>query len=178
MRTSLALIAVVAGPGLLLGCAAGAPTRAVDLAAEKAAVEQVLRAQLAATNQAGEAGAEGYVSVAAEDLVLLRPNAARLDGRKAVRDWSLQLTSATDWSVSWKADRIEVAASGDVAYAIGTYELSLKDANGNAVADKGKFLDAFTKQPDGSWRQTSATAPTCPCGYFAGDDMSAPSGRT
>ena len=154
MKTACAFMAVVAGLGLLLGCATQAPKPVVDLAAEKAAVEKLLSDQLVATNQPGDAGATGYVSIAAEDIVLLQPNGGRVDGRKAVRDWSLQFTSAKDWSVSWKTNHVEVAASGDLAYAIGTYELSLKDAKGDTVADKGKFLDAFKKQADGSWKQT------------------------
>ena len=155
MRTRSASIAVVAGLGLLMGCSAPAPRPTVDVAAEKAAVEKLMSDQLAATRQPGEAGADGYVSTASEDLVLLPPNAARMDGRKAIRDWSLQFTASTDWSVTWTPTRVEVAASGDLAYAIGTYELSLKDPSGKAVADKGKFLDAFRKQADGSWKLTA-----------------------
>lgn len=154
MKTSRALIALLAGPGLVLGCAAPPPKPAVDLAAEKAAVEQVLQDQLTGVRQPGEAGAEAYAATGTEDLLLLPPNAGRVEGRKAVRDWTQQFTSATDWSPSWKADQIEVAASGDLAYAVGHYELSLKDTKGNAVADKGKFLDTLKKQPDGKWKLT------------------------
>jgi ketosteroid isomerase-like protein len=154
MKTECTSIALVGGLGLLMGCSAPAPKPTVDLAAEKAAVELLMSEQLEATRQPGEAGADGYVSTAGEDLVLLPPNAARLDGRKAIRDWALQFTSATHWSPSWTATRVEVAASGDLAYAIGTYELSLIDPNGKTVADKGKFLDAFRKDSDGSWRLT------------------------
>lgn len=154
MRTALAIVVAAAGSGILPACNAQAPRAAVDPAAEKAAVEKLLRDQLAGTLQPGEAGADGYVSIAAEDIVVLQPNAPRVDGRKAVRDWSLQFTSAKGWSVSWKATDVQVAASGDLAYAVGTYELSLEDAKGNPVTDKGKFLDAFRKQADGSWKQT------------------------
>ena len=154
MKTARALIALLAGPVLALGCAAQPPKPAVDLAAEKAAVEQVLQDQLAGAKLPGQAGAEAYAATGTEDMALLPPNAARLDGRKAVSDWSLQFTSATDWSPSWKADQIEVAASGDFAYAVGHFELSFKDAKGNSVADKGKFLNTLKKQPDGKWKMT------------------------
>ena len=155
MKTACALIAVVAVPWLFAGCAAEPPPPAVDLAADRAAVEQVLRDQLTGTNRPGEEGADGYVSVATEDIVLLQPNAERVDGRGAVRALMLSRTSADDWSVSWAATQVEVAAAGDLAYAIGTYELSLKDAEGNAVADEGKWLNVFRKQADGSWQASS-----------------------
>jgi len=154
MKTACAVVAVVAGLGLLLGCATQPPKSVVDLAAEKAAVEKLVSDQLAGTNQPGEAGADGYVSIVSEDVVVLPPNGKRVDGRKAARDWALENTSAQDWTVSWKATHVEISASGDLAYAIGTYELSLKDANGNTVRDTGKFLDGFKKQADGRWKET------------------------
>lgn len=154
MKSASVVIALGTGLGLLAGCAGHAPKPVVDLAAEKAAIEKLLSDQLTETNQPGGAGADGYVSIVSEDIVLLPPNGKRVDGRQAVRDWSLQFTSAKDWSVSWKANRVEVAASGDLAYAIGTYELSLEDANGARVRDTGKFMDGFRKQVDGTWRET------------------------
>ena len=124
------------------------------LAAERSAVEALIREQLAATNQPGEAGADGYVSVASADVILLPPNGERLEGRGAVRDWVLQVTSLGDYSVTWAADRVEVAASGDLAYAIGSYEQSFTDAEGNAVTDRGKFMDGFRKGANGDWEMT------------------------
>ena len=129
------------------------PARSVGLAAEKAAIEKVLAEQLAATNRGGEAGADGYVAIVTDDVVLLPPHGPRVSGRKAVREWALPTVSAGHWSARWKADRVDVAASGDLAYAVGTYELSYEDAGGNAVRDTGKFMNTFRKQPDG-WRAT------------------------
>jgi ketosteroid isomerase-like protein len=156
VKTARTLIALVVGPALLLaGCGAPPAKPTVDLAAEKAAIEKLLKDQLAGVNQPGPAGADGYVSVMSEDVVALPPNGGRVEGRQAVRDWSLQFTSSPGWSVTWKAARIDIAASGDLAYAIGSYEFSLNDAAGNPVADKGKFLDAFKKGADGSWKLTA-----------------------
>lgn len=154
MQMSGALIVVAAGPALLVGCAAQATKPALDVASETVAIEKVVSDQLAGTRRAGAAGADGYVSTASEDLVVLPPNAPRVEGRTAVRDWALQFTSAPEWSVSFKTDRVEVAASGDLAYATGSYEFSFKDASGTTVSDRGKFLDAFRKPPGGSWQIT------------------------
>jgi len=158
MKRTTMLVALLAGPVFLLpGCDAPPQTRAVDLAAERNAVEGLIREQLAATNQPGEAGADGYVSVASEDLIFLPPNGERLEGRQAVRDFVLQLTSLGDFSVTWAADRVEVATSGDLAYAIGAYEQSFTDAEGNAVTDRGKFMDGFRKGANGDWEMTVIT---------------------
>ena len=91
----------------------------------------------------------------ADDILWLPPNGQRVLGRKAVRDRMLQLTSARHWSARWKADRVDVAASLDIAHAVGTYELSYEDAGGAAIRDTGKFLDTFRKQADGRWQETA-----------------------
>ena len=129
------------------GCAPG-----VDTAAEQAAIEQATRDWLAATNQPGEEGADGYASFVTEDAVWLPPNAALVEGRDAVRAWALPFTEAEEFSVTWEATGVEVSAAGDLAYSMGTYEYSLKDAEGNPVSDKGKFVDIWKKQADGSWK--------------------------
>lgn len=155
MKRTISLVALVAAPLLLLsGCTAPPQTPAIDLAAERSAVEGLIGEQLAATNQLGEVGADGYVSVASEDVIVLPPNGERLEGRQAVRDWVLQFTSLGDFSVTWAADRVEVATSGDLAYAIGSYEQRFTDAEGNAVSDRGKFMDAFRKGANGDWEMT------------------------
>ena len=141
--TSLAALLVLA----VSGCAPQ-----VDVAAEKTAIEQALRDWVTATNKPGEEGADGYASFMTEDAVWLPPNAALVEGRDAVRAWILPLTQAEDFSITWEATRVEVSAAGDLAYGMGTYETSFKDAEGNTVSDKGKFVDIWKKQPDGSWK--------------------------
>ena len=55
------------------------------------------------------------------------------------------------------ADRVE--GSGDLAYARGSYRLSL-DCGGDApVGDEGLFLSAHRRQQDGSWRIESLLQP-------------------
>ncbi len=141
--TSLAALLVLA----VSGCAPQ-----VDTAAEQAAIEQAQRDWLEATDKPGEEGADGYASFVTEDAVWLPPNGALVEGRDAVRAWILSLTQAEDFSVTWEATRVEVSAGGDLAYSMGTYEYSLKDAEGNTVSNKGKFVDIWKKQADGSWK--------------------------
>lgn len=144
-RTGVFLLPVVLL--MMFGCAPQ-----VDVAAEQAAIEQALSDWLVATNKPGEEGAEGHASFFTEDAVLLPPNTARVEGRDAIRAWGMPSTSAEDFSINWTATSIAVSAGGDLAYATGTYELSLKDAEGNTVSDNGKFLDVWKKQADGSWK--------------------------
>ncbi len=132
---------------VMFGCAPQ-----VDVAAGQAAIEQATRDWLAATNKPGEEGADGYASFFTEDAVSLPPNAERIDGRDAVRARALTFTAAEDFSITWETTRVEVSAAGDLAYSTGTFEVSFKVAEGNAVSDKGKFVDIWKKQTDGSWK--------------------------
>ncbi len=154
MKNLFLVLAIVAA-FVLSGCAPVAPQ--VDIAAEKAAIEKMLADWVEATNKPGEEGAEGYASFMTEDGVWLPPNAERVDGRAGVREWVLQFTQAEDFSFDWKATSIEVSTDGKLAYGIGTYEVSLKDAEGNPVSDKGKLVDLFEKQADGSWKCSVST---------------------
>jgi ketosteroid isomerase-like protein len=39
-----------------------------------------------------------------------------------------------------------------LAYSHGTYEVTVNDPEGNPVTDKGKWVTAWEKQPDGTWK--------------------------
>ena len=119
--------------------------------AEKTALEVMLANWLEATNQGGDAGADGYAAFVTDDAVMLPPNAERVDGRAAVREMALGFTSRDGFQISWKANRIDFSADGEHAHVIGEFELSMKNPAGSVVSDRGKFFDAFDKQADGSW---------------------------
>ena len=55
-------------------------------------------------------------------------------------------------AISWKATKVEVATSGDLAYVSGTYEERMTDASGKTVNDRGKYLEVWEKQADGTWK--------------------------
>jgi hypothetical protein len=49
-------------------------------------------------------------------------------------------------AISWKATKVEVAKSGDLAYVSGTYEETMTDASGKSVKDHGKYVEVWKKQ--------------------------------
>ena len=119
---------------------------------EEAAIREMIQSWLTATNQAGEAGADGWVSFVSDDVSVLPPNAEIAEGSAAAREVMLAFTGADDYSITWEATRIDLAHGGDMASVVGTYEYSLKDPEGNPVEDRGKFLDVLRKEGDGSWK--------------------------
>jgi ketosteroid isomerase-like protein len=45
-----------------------------------------------------------------------------------------------------------VAKSGDLGFVSGTYEVTMNDASGNSVNDRGKYLEVWEKKADGKWK--------------------------
>src|SRR5438105_6821614 len=91
------------------------------------------------------------VAFYADDAVVMPPNAERATTKEAIRKiWKDLLTDAT---VSWKATKVEVAKSGDIAFIVGTYEVTMNDVvTGKPVNDRGKYLEVWEKHADGSWK--------------------------
>jgi ketosteroid isomerase-like protein len=54
------------------------------------------------------------------------------------------------------ADRIEVARSGDVAVQYGEFRQILSDKTGATRSVPQKFITAWRKQPDGSWKVSAS----------------------
>jgi ketosteroid isomerase-like protein len=87
------------------------------------------------------------VSFYGDDAVVLPPNQAAVTTKDGIRNlWKGFLDSLTD--ISWKTTRVETAKSGDMAYLIGTYEMTMKDGS----KDKGKYCEVWKKQADGKWK--------------------------
>ncbi len=89
---------------------------------------------------------------------MLPPNGERLNGRDAARAFIFDnFASSDEWSITWEASHIEVSSAGHLGYGFGPYEFSMKDADGNSVEDRGKWLDVFRKEADGSWKASAVS---------------------
>jgi uncharacterized protein (TIGR02246 family) len=121
-----------------------ADTRAADESAVRDA-----DAQWAKT--AGANDLDGTVSYYTDDASLLPPNAPIATGKQAIRAvWAALLTP--DATVSWQVTKAEVARSGELAYVMGVYQITPKDPQGKSMADRGKLVEVWKKQPDGKWK--------------------------
>lgn len=122
-------------------------------AADTKAIEQALRdldAQWSAA--AGAKDLDKTVSYYAEDAIVMPPNASAATTREAIRSAWKEMLTTPGAAISWKATKVEVAKSGDLAYVSGTYEETMTDASGKPVNDRGKYVEIFKKQADGTWK--------------------------
>jgi uncharacterized protein (TIGR02246 family) len=119
----------------------------------RAADEQTIRTldtQWAKTAETRDLDA--IVAYYSDDAVLLPPNEPIATGKQAIRASWATLVGPTTLSLSWQATRVDVSKSGDLAYLVGTYSMTVKDAKGKSVPDRGKLIEVFRKQADGSWK--------------------------
>ncbi|MBI3665573.1 MAG: SgcJ/EcaC family oxidoreductase [Acidobacteria bacterium] len=147
----LVLACCIALIGFTLACQQTPPdTRAAD--------ETAIRDLDAQWSKAAAAkDAESAVSYYAEDAAIMPPNAPIATGKEAIRGVWKNMVAAPGFAVSWKATKAEVAKSGDLAYLIGTYELTMNDASGNPVNDRGKYVEVWRKEADGKWKVVADT---------------------
>ena len=133
---------------LLIASACTPPPPPDTRAADEAAIRDA-DAQWAKT--AGANDLDGTVAYYVDDASLLPPNAPIANGKQAIRTmWAGLLGPGT--SISWRATKVEVARSSDLATIMGTYQLTMNDPQGNPVNDKGKFVEVWKKQADGKWK--------------------------
>ena len=133
---------------LTLGVVAAAVCWAADTK-----IEQTLRDLDAQwSKDAGAKDVDKTVSYYAESAVVMPPNASAATTKESIRSAWKEMLTTPGAAISWKATKVEVAKSGDLAYVSGTYEETMTDASGKPVPDHGKYVEIFKKQADGTWK--------------------------
>jgi uncharacterized protein (TIGR02246 family) len=133
---------------LALGAAAAAVCWAADTKMEEALRD--LDAKWSAA--AGAKDIDKTVSYYSEDAVVMPPNAPSAKTRETIRSAWKEMLTTPGAAISWRATKIEVANSGDLACVRGTYEEAMTDASGKSVKDHGKYVEVWKKQADGTWK--------------------------
>ncbi len=145
-RKTLALVGLALTLAIA-GCAPGEKpdTRIADGEAVKKADEDWSKA-------AGTKSVDAWMAFYTDDAILLPPNTSVARDKESIRREIQGLLGLADVQVGWKVLKVEVAKSGELAYTHGEYEMTFKDDQGKPVTDKGKTLEIWKKQADGSWK--------------------------
>ena len=133
---------------LTLGVAAAAVCWAADTKIEQALRD--LDAKWSAA--AGAKDVDKTVSYYSDDAVVMPPNAPSATTRETIRSAWKEMLTTPGAAISWKATKVEVAKSGDLACVSGTYEETMTDASGKSAKDHGKYVEVWEKQADGNWK--------------------------
>lgn len=118
-------------------------------AADEAAIRE---ADVEWSNVAGAKDADKFVSFVSDDGALLPPNSKLLATKQEIRAWVSELMANDGFAVSWQPTSVEASRGGDLGYTVGTYELTVNDAKGKPMTDRGKYVTVWQKQADGSWK--------------------------
>ena len=127
MRRYAYLVAVVA----LVGCA-----RSANVAQEQDALMAKDREWSSVAKDVDK-----FVSYFATDATIHAPGMPSVSGADAIRKTYGEMTSAPGFALSFAPTRAVVAASGDIGYTAGTYEMSM--AGGT---EKGKYVTTWKKE--------------------------------
>ena len=87
----------------------------------------------------------------ADDAFILGSGAPVVQGKPAVAAF-LQGLFGGNTLRDVTGNVTDIMISGDLAVETGTYAMTIIPKNGNAVADKGKYIHVWKKSVDGSWK--------------------------
>ena len=101
--------------------------------------------------KSGDAGK--IVSHYAPDAVVMVPGAPAEVGIEAIRAGAQKSTDDPGFSLTFNSDKVDVAASGDLAASRGSFtETSTDPATKAQTKITGTFVTVYKPQPDGSWK--------------------------
>jgi uncharacterized protein (TIGR02246 family) len=139
----------------LAACAQQAPapppaTPPPDTRAADAATIHALVKDWAAAAQAKDA--EKFTAVYADDATVMFEDAPDLNGKAAIREAVPGMMQDPNFALSFTADKVVVARSGDLAYETGNYQMTMSDARKKPATESGRYVVVWQKQADGAWK--------------------------
>jgi ketosteroid isomerase-like protein len=84
----------------------------------------------------------------ADDAAVLASNAPAAQGHAAIQAALQSFPPMSDF----KLEIVELDGRGDLAYVRGNYSMTMNPPGAPAMADKGKYVEIWKKQADGSWK--------------------------
>jgi uncharacterized protein (TIGR02246 family) len=89
----------------------------------------------------------------ADDVLVVNPGSAVIKGREAGKAAYKEFAADPAFSLTFEVSRVEVAQSGDLAYAQGSFKMTATNpATKKPFEDKGTYIEVYKKQADGSWK--------------------------
>lgn len=146
MRAVLFLSALLA----LSGCSSPKDSVLAEVPASKFELGQMNRDFAAALNAKD---AKAAAALYTEDAVVIPPGEQVVQGREAIEKyWRDAIESGGVRDVS--VETTDALSSGSLGYEIGSYVLTVNGPDGDAVIEKGRYIELLRRQPDGRWLST------------------------
>lgn len=119
-----------------------------------AQIEQQILAQEEKWNQAyAQRDGEALASFFADDAAMASPGQQLVRGTESIRAATQAYAQDPNLNVTFRANKVRVSKSGDLAYTRGQYMLTSTDASTDQPqSSRGYYLTVWQKQADGSWK--------------------------
>jgi ketosteroid isomerase-like protein len=102
----------------------------------------------------------------APHATLMMPGATPAQGPDAIGAVVGKMMAAPGFALSFASDKVDVAASGDLAVTRGHYKLTTNDAKTGAPSDEtGVYVTVYKPRPDGTWKATWDIIAPGPAGH-------------
>lgn len=89
----------------------------------------------------------------APDATAMYPGQAPISGLEAIRAGVAKAMDDPAFSLTFNSEKVDVAASGDLAVSRGAFNYKATDPTSKAPsAISGSFVTVYKPQPDGSWK--------------------------
>ena len=73
-------------------------------------------------------------------------------GSDAIRDAMTKMASMPGFTLQWIATKADVSSAGELGYTAGAYQMSMNDAAGKPMTEKGKYITVWKKESNGQWK--------------------------
>jgi uncharacterized protein (TIGR02246 family) len=121
---------------------------------DSAAIEQQILAKEEEWNRAyAQRDAEALAGFYADDAAMANPGEQLVRGKESIQKATEAFAKDPNLNVTFRANRVQVASSGDLAYTRGQYMLTSTDASTNQPeSTRGYYLTVWQRQADDSWK--------------------------
>jgi uncharacterized protein (TIGR02246 family) len=162
-----AIVAMLGAAALLAGCERGETQPEADAVNTNAIAEQIRAEEAQWVQDWASRDANRVMAHYSDDATVMA--AGRLSGAAQIRSVVAAMVQDPNLDMRFTPDRVEVSASGDMAYARGTYSLRTTDPRTRRPRiEAGNYLTIFRRQADGSWKATEDIIAAGPAGASGG----------
>jgi len=93
-----------------------------------------------------------FVSYYTADASLYPQGMPVATGTDAIREALTKMSSTPGFSLHWDPAKADVSASGELGFTAGSYQMTMNDASGRPMTEKGKYVTVWKKQQNGQWK--------------------------
>lgn len=92
-----------------------------------------------------------FIEYADNDGVMLVPNSLPVEGKQNIINRLMQLPDTT-YVLTWQPSKAFVAASGEMGFTFGLWNLATKDDSGQPAKLQGTYVTIWKKNKTGKWK--------------------------